>query len=144
MPEEDKEEIANVSDDFVPEDAWPVCPKCFKPCNPLQNYCENCDSNEPINPLASYMPFERIRFTAGMFGKIWRRIWDSKDTSTGLKLFFLIIIIMGAPIMLIVGLPLLLIGKIKDHRIRKTAATVFYILLLLLLLSYLFFIWPGY
>ncbi len=114
------EEIANVSDDFVPEDAWPVCPKYFQPCNPLQNYCNNCDSNETINPLASYMPFVRIRFTTGMFGKIWRRILDGRDTPIALTLFFLIPLVMGAPIILFVGLPLLMISKIKNARLQKT------------------------
>jgi hypothetical protein len=52
-------------DELIPSDAWPVCPKCLKPCHPLQNYCPNCDSNEVLNPLASYMPFERIRFVYG-------------------------------------------------------------------------------
>ncbi len=134
------EQFGEVSSDFVPEDAWPVCPKCFKPCNPLQNYCDNCDSNETINPLASYMPFVRIRFTAGMFGKIWRRIWNSKDTSIISKLFFLILIIFGAPIMLIVGCPLFLIGKIKDPQLQKTISIAFYILLLVLFITYLFYV----
>ncbi len=112
MTEQDSSEISNVSDDFVSGDAWPICPKCFTPCNPLQNYCDNCDSNETINPLTSYMPFVRIRFEAGLFGKIWRRVWDGEKTPIISKLFFLFLIIWGAPIMLIVGIPLFLISKI--------------------------------
>jgi len=125
-------------DNFIPEDAQPVCPKCFKPCNPNHNYCTNCDSNEPINPLASYMPFERIRFITGMYGKIWRGIWNPEETSIIKTIFLLLIIILGAPILLIVGLPLLLIGKIKNTQLQKTATIVFYILLVVLLLTFLY------
>lgn len=116
------EEISSFNDDFVPEDAWPVCPNCFEPCNPMQDYCYNCDSNETINPLASYMPFVRIRFVTGIFGKLWRRIWDRKGTSIAMRLFSLFMIICHAPIMLFVGLPILLITKIIEPQTQKNAA----------------------
>lgn len=124
-------------DEFILEDAWPVCPKCFKPCHPLQSYCDNCDSNEVMNPLASYMPFIRIRFHAGMFGKLWRKTWYDKDTSLVCMLFFLFLIIFGAPVLLVVGLPLLLISKIKNPLLRTTATTGFFALLFLLWIIYL-------
>jgi hypothetical protein len=76
-------------------DAWPVCPKCFEPCHPLQSYCEHCDSNEVINPLASYMPFVRIRFNIGMLGRLWRRIWHDEETSIALKVFFWLLLILA-------------------------------------------------
>ena len=63
-----------LDDEFIPDDAQPLCRKCLNPCHPLQNYCGNCDSNEAINPLASYVPFVRIRFVYGMFGKMWRSV----------------------------------------------------------------------
>lgn len=90
---EDSEEQGELDDDFIPADALPLCPKCLRPCHPLQYYCNNCDSNEVINPLASYMPFVRIRFNIGIFGKMGRRIRYDKDTSLKLKLLFLFLII---------------------------------------------------
>ena len=140
MAEQNDKEVADVNDDFIPEDAWPVCPKCFKPCNPLQNYCDKCDSNDVINPLASYIPFVRIRFMIGFYGKMWQRIWAGKDTSIALKLVYWIVMIFGAPIIVIVGLPLQIIGKIKDPRVQETATTALYILLFALLAAYLYFV----
>ncbi len=56
-------------DEFIPDDALPFCPQCLKPCNPLQYYCDNCDSNETISPLASYMPFVYIRLSVAAMEK---------------------------------------------------------------------------
>ena len=57
------------------DDAVPVCPACLEPCSPLDCYCSHCDCNEPLNPLASYMPFVDIRFRAGLLGKVWQKTW---------------------------------------------------------------------
>ena len=85
----------------VGEDAVPVCPNCFEPCDPLTNYCPHCGSNDPINPLASYLPFESIRFKAGMFGKLWRKTWDS-DTPLGLKCLNICLFVLFMPLIFIV------------------------------------------
>jgi len=120
----------------VPADARPVCPVCLHPCDPLSYYyCPHCDSNEPLNPLASYMPFVRIRFVAGMYGKIWRRIWR-KDTSLFATIGLLLLIVLGAPVIIVLGVPLTLIGKIQNPAMRK-AATVAFFLLLTALIAYL-------
>ena len=88
-------ETENIEDEFVPADALPICPKCLSCCHPLQYYCHNCDSNEVINPLASYMPFVRIRFNVGMFGKLWRKIWRNQNTPIIVKLIFTILTIIA-------------------------------------------------
>jgi len=54
MPAGDIKQAEPVDDEFIPADAWPICLKCLKPCHPLQYYCDKCDSNNVINPLASY------------------------------------------------------------------------------------------
>ena len=77
----DYEDAGDLDDEFIPAGAWPVCFKCLKPCHPLQFYCDSCDSNEVINPLASYMPFVRIRFECGIYGKIWRKVLYDKEAS---------------------------------------------------------------
>jgi len=80
------------------EDAVPLCPNCLEPCNPLDNYCPNCDSNEAINPLASYLPFESIRFKAGMFGKLWRKGTDSSTPVTS-RCLYICLFILFMPLM---------------------------------------------
>ena len=132
------EEAEQLDDDFIPNDAQPLCPRCLRPSHPLQHYCGNCDSNAVINPLTPYMPFLNIRFNYGGFCIMWRKIWYEKDKSTICRLFYLFMIIMFAPVILIVGLPLLLIGKIiKNPELRGTATTVFWVLAFLLLTAYI-------
>lgn len=127
--------IEEIGDDFVPEDSLPVCPKCLTPCHPLQNYCGNCDSNEAINPLASYMPFVRIRFVYGTFGKMWRKIWYDKDTSVINRLFCLFMIIVFAPVFLVLGLPFFLTVKIKPPFLQNVVTIILYIIALILLMA---------
>lgn len=131
------EEAEQLDDDFIPNDAQPLCPRCLRPSHPLQHYCGNCDSNAVINPLTPYMPFLNIRFNYGGFCIMWRKIWYEKDKSTICRLFYLFMIIIFAPLILIVGLPVLLIGQItKNPELRGTATTAFLVLAFLLLMAY--------
>jgi hypothetical protein len=138
MPAENIREVERVDDEFIPADARPVCPNCFKPCHPLQNYCDSCDSNEVINPLVSYMPFVRIRFNIGMFCKLWRRICYDKDISTMLRLFYLFMVTIGAPILTIVGLPLLLFVRISEPKLRDVTILAFWVIALVLLMMLIY------
>ena len=68
---------------------------------------------------------------------MWRKIWYEEDTSTKCRLFYLFMIIIFAPVILIVGLPVLLIGQItKNPELRGTANTAFLVLAFLLLMAY--------
>jgi len=78
MNEEISENTFEPDSDKIAQDAVPLCPICLEPCDPRDHYCPKCGSNEAINPLASYMPFESIRFEAGMFGKLWHKAWDPR------------------------------------------------------------------
>lgn len=69
----------------------PLCPNCLRRCHPLQYYCANCGGNEVINPLASYMPYVRIRFNVGIFIKLWRRALYDKSLPLCLRLLFIVI-----------------------------------------------------
>lgn len=131
-------EVEQGDDEFIPSDALPVCPNCLKPCNPLQNYCNSCDSNEVINPLASYMPFVRIRFNIGMFCKIWRRICYDEHTPFLLKLFFLFVITLGTPFLTIVGLPLLLIVKCSEPKLPSVTIIAFWIISISILMALIY------
>ena len=60
-------------DESLADDAVPVCPNCLEACHPLTFYCPKCGSNDVINPLASYMPYVRIRFNIGMIFNIRKK-----------------------------------------------------------------------
>jgi len=132
----DYEEAVQLDDEFIPDDARPLCLKCLKPCHPLQHYCDSCDSNDVINPLTPYMPFLNIRFNYGIFLTMWRRIWYERDTSIIDRLFYLFMITMFVPVFLIIGLPLFLIVKIPQPKLRKT--TIFALCIIAILL-FIFF-----
>lgn len=132
--EKGSDDVGEMPDDFIPEDAWPICPNCLTPCDRLQYYCEKCGSNEPMNPLASYMPFVRIRFHAGMYGRIWRRIWDDRGIPLLTRIFYVFVLLMGAPVMLFVGLPWA-VAKIRSLQLRIATAIGFVILLIVLVLT---------
>jgi hypothetical protein len=122
-----------LDDEFIPADAQPLCLKCLKPCHPLQNYCDNCDSNQVINPLASYMPFVNIRFNYDIYLTMWRKVWYDSKTSIVSRLFYLFMIAAFMPMLVMFGLPALLISSSNRPRLRKTAIIALYIIAMLLL-----------
>ncbi len=125
-------------DDFVPDGAWPVCPNCFAPCNPLTNYCDNCGSNDAINPLAPYLPFVNIRFNYGGFVKMWRGM-RRRDVSGPRKCLYLFMLIIFAPVVLVIGLPFFLTGKIKNPMLKTAAIVMLYIIAI----AFLMFLLPA-
>ncbi len=130
------DEAVQLDDEFIPAGARPVCFKCLKPCHPLQNYCDSCDSNDVINPLASYMPFVRIRFRCGFCGDMWRKVLYDKEASIILRSLCLFLTIAFASILIIVGLPLFFIDKIENPELQRTVETMFYILVAALLMIF--------
>jgi len=115
---------AELEDDFIPADAQPVCPKCFEPCNRLQYYCDKCSSGDAINPLTPYMPFMNIRFNYDIFLTMWRKTWYDKYISMGKRLFYLLMITMLAPLLLVVGIPLLIAFGINNSKLRKITVII--------------------
>jgi len=136
LPAEDFEGAEQLDNDFIPKGALQLCPKCLKPCHPLQHYCDGCDSNDVINPLTPYMPFLNIRFNYGIFLTMWRKTWYEKDTSVIGRLFYLFMITMFVPVFPIVGLPALLIFKIPQQKLQK--ATIITLLIIAIVL-FIFF-----
>jgi hypothetical protein len=94
------------------EDVVPVCPNCLQPCNRLEYYCPNCGSNDPINPLASYMPFVDLRFNTGMIGKLWGKAWAS-DTQFIVRVIYLLMFMVFSPVVLLIGLSFIMFEKPK-------------------------------
>ena len=124
--------------DYVPDDALPLCPKCLKPCQPLAYYCDNCDSNDAINPLTPYISFLNIRFNYDIFFTMWRKIWCEKETRAVVRLFYLLMLIVYAPILLMVGLPVFLIYKIPQKQVRKAILAALAAVIIVLLVLYVF------
>ena len=116
------------------EDAVPLCPNCFSECNPLDFYCFNCGSNEAINPLASYMPFVKIRFETGLFGKLWRKCWHPQTPMffRGLCIFLALLYLP----FFILGLPFLFVDKIQDDEVKRLYSGLCYIFAVVVLLAF--------
>ncbi len=117
------------------QQAWPLCTNCMTPCDPRLYYCPNCDSNEPINPLVPYISFVNIRFNTGIFIKLWRKCWYEEGVSVAARCFYLFMLLLFSPLMVVVGIPFLLVGKIRDEKIRNLAEiglTIFFGLAVLL------------
>jgi len=125
-------------DDYIPEEAKPLCPHCLRPCDPLSYYCPHCGSHQPINPLTAYMPFLNIRFNYGGIAVMWRRIWFVKGTPIWLKLVYLLIFIILLPTFLFLFLPLTLIFKIKKATVRNVLLIAFFALGVLLIAYFIF------
>jgi len=113
--------------------ATPLCPRCLRPCDPHLYYCPHCGSNEPINPLASYMPFVRLRFNIGMIGRLWRHAVEAQDTHFLKRAALLTLLLYTTPLILL-GLPWAMADRLRYHDYRKV---LFMTPLLLLLLAQL-------
>jgi hypothetical protein len=100
---------------FLADDAVPVCPTCLEPCSPLDYYCPHCGSNETLNPLASYMPFVDIRFRVGMIGKLWRKTWHRR-TPLLERVCYIGLFLLFVPLILLVGLPFVIYDAIKKRK----------------------------
>jgi hypothetical protein len=129
----ENEQANEITDDeFIPPDARPVCPNCFQPCSPLQNYCDNCNSNQVINPLASYMPFVNIRFNYDIFLTMLRKI-THRNVSGLRKGLYLFAIVIFAPVFAL-GLPFLLAAKIKNPLFKNILIAAICIIILALII----------
>jgi len=132
-----------IDDDFIPDDASPLCLKCLKPCHPLQYYCPNCDSNDAINPLTPYIGFVNIRFNYGIFLTMWCKTWYEKDTPMITRVSYLFLVLWCAPMFFVVGLPLSLVDKICPPGLRHTARKALYIIAIILFIAFLLYLSVG-
>lgn len=79
-------------------DGTPVCIKCFKPVNPLDNYCPNCGG--ATGNFTHYLPFINIRWEASVWGQAWRQMWYKEISIPG-RLFRFFMIAWNVPFLLI-------------------------------------------
>ncbi len=132
----DFESAEQFDDDFIPDNALPLCAKCLKPCDPLQYYCDKCDSYDAINPLTPYIGFVNIPFNYGIYFTMWRKIWGEGETSIIIKLSYLLFIVAFFQIMLVVGVPTHLIYKIPQRQVRNGILTFYFLALIAFLILY--------
>lgn len=93
--------------------ATPVCLNCLTPVKPHQHYCPVC--NNVTGDFTRYLPFVNILFNNSIFGTLWRKLRDPDASHLG-RLIAFIVVLFGAPIMLIVGLPWLLFSRRKTTK----------------------------
>jgi hypothetical protein len=129
----DLDVIGDFDDDYLPEDALPLCPKCLTPCPPLQYYCPHCDSNDAINPLTPYIPFLNIRFNYDIFCTMWRKIWSDEHTGMASKVFYLLMIALFVPIFIVMVLPFMFVRKISQCGLRNVTILLFCLIAMILL-----------
>ena len=79
-------------------DGTPVCIKCFRPVNPLDNYCPNCGG--ATGNFTHYLPFINIRWQASVWGQAWRQMWYKEISIPG-RLFRFFMIVWNVPFLLI-------------------------------------------
>lgn len=77
----------------------PLCLHCMRPVSPLDHYCQHC--GQSVGQFTPYLPYEGIRFHAGMWGKLWKRLWFSDVDTLPRKCFFFLVILIGAPVLLL-------------------------------------------
>jgi len=99
----------------------PICLNCTKPVeNPNLHYCPHCGN--VTGEYTRYIPFVNIQFNYSIFGSLWKKLNDSK-ISLPVRIIYLFLIMILAPIMLIVGIPVTLFyiikGKIEQKNSRN-------------------------
>ena len=143
MPAGDIKQAEPVDDEIIAVDSLPICLKCLKPCHPLQYYCDKCDSNNAINPLTPYIGFVNIRFNYDIFLTMWRRIFHDIDTSVAARLFYLCMLTMFVPMILVMGLPLLLVFIIPRSARKMTIITLCIIAVVLVIFFFCYELVTG-
>ena len=138
-PELELNEGESIDNDFVPDDAWPVCPRCLTPCPPLQYYCPHCNSNDAINPLTPYIAFLNIRFNYDIFCTMWRKIWYGEHTMMVNRMFYLLMIALFVPYFIVLGLPFLLIDKNFQSRLNNTTTLLLCFLVIVVLAFFVYY-----
>ena len=81
------------------QDEAPLCLQCLQPVSPLDHYCPHC--GQSVGQLTAYLPYEGIWFNAGLWAKLWNRLWYRRVDSLPRKCFFLMLIVLTAPILLL-------------------------------------------
>jgi len=133
-PQAEDRSAERIDDEFIPDDALPLCAKCLKPCTPLQYYCDKCGSYDAINPLTPYIGFVNVPFNYGIYCTMLRKVFYDKKTRIVIKMFYLFLttLMVGAVIM-IFCLPIFLVCKIPQGQLRSMAIIAWAVIVIALL-----------
>ena len=89
----------------------PICLNCTKPVESSnQHYCPHCGNI--TGEYTRYVPFVNIRFNYSIFESLWKKLKSNK-TIFPVRIIYLFLILVFAPIMLIVGIPVSLYYTIR-------------------------------
>lgn len=125
-----------IDDEFIPDDALPLCTKCLKPCTPLQYYCDKCDSYDAINPLTPYIGFVNVHFNYSIYCTMWRKLWGEDEKPIIIRLLYLLFIVAFFRMMVVIGVPTYLICKIPQRQVRNAILALFFLALIGVLIFY--------
>ncbi len=105
----------------IPENELkPVCEECLRPIdNPSQHYCPNC--NHITGEFSRYIPFVNIPFNNVGFGLAWKKI-TARDFNILKKGYYLLFIILGAPIVIVAGTIVLVWNKFRKKPEKEKTA----------------------
>ncbi|HBC88808.1 MAG TPA: hypothetical protein DCZ94_17840 [Lentisphaeria bacterium] len=95
----------------------PVCIKCLRPVDgPAQHYCPKCGN--VTGEYTRYIPFLDIPFNYSIYPTLWSQL-KSDQTAWYVKLLNFFFIIVTAPVMILIGIPLWLFWKLPIEKAKK-------------------------
>ncbi len=96
-----------------------LCTNCLAPVdNPRQHYCPACGN--VTGEFTRYIPFLNIPFNYSLLATLWGKL-KRPETSLISKIVAVAIILVTAPLMLVVGLPILCYCKLTKKSNKANA-----------------------
>jgi hypothetical protein len=108
IPNDNPAELAAAEEKVRSLGDTPLCPRCLQPIDPFDHYCKHC--GEASGRLTPYIPFVNIHYNYSIFGRLWQKTWQEKETGLIARFFYLFMIVVMVPLMLL-GLPFAFLGK---------------------------------
>jgi hypothetical protein len=81
----------------------PLCLHCLHPLDPLDKICPGC--GRAAGQLTPYLPWESIRWQAGIWGQMWKQVWRGDVPLIG-RFFRMAVIAFFVPVMLVGLIPM--------------------------------------
>ena len=92
----------------------PICLNCTKPIEKrTQHYCPYCGNI--TGEYTRYIPFVNIQFNYSIFETLWNKL-NNKTLPIMSRVFYLFLILLCAPIMIIIGIPVKLYYFFKNKK----------------------------
>ena len=99
------------------DNSTPICLNCAKPVENInQHYCPHCGN--VTGEYTRYIPFVNIQFNYSIFKALWEKL-NNRKIILPVRIIYFFLILVLAPIMLIVGIPVGLYYTIKGKFKKK-------------------------